>query len=111
MSDETKVEQGKKADDNYVSQPIAKPHVVCSQSPEIYDAEKKLFNDETILSKELDGATKKFCTKKLKIDYANGRVWIEIDNVGVGYDKENFIALIEQSESFQFAKQLRKQLL
>jgi hypothetical protein len=91
MSDETKVQESANADDNSVSQPIAKPHVVCSQSPEIYDAEK-------------------ICIKELKIDYTNGRVWIQIDNVGVGYDKENFIALIEQSESFQFALNLKKEL-
>lgn len=32
MSDETKAEKSENADDNSVSQPIAKPNVVCSQS-------------------------------------------------------------------------------
>jgi hypothetical protein len=65
MSVETKVEEITNADGNSVSQPIAKPNVVCSQSPEIDDAEKT-FSGEPILSKELDVAA-----NKIKVGYSS----------------------------------------
>lgn len=45
-------------------------------------------------------------SRQLKIDVTEGRVWVQIGNVGVGFDKVNFIRLIEQSESYQFAASL-----
>lgn len=42
MSDETKVQKNTNADDNNVSQPIAKPHVIGSQSQNKYSFKKYL---------------------------------------------------------------------
>lgn len=42
MSDETKVQESTNADDDSVSQPIAKPHVIGSQSQNKYSVKKYL---------------------------------------------------------------------
>jgi hypothetical protein len=78
--------QQRTTDDVCSSPPaIANTHVVGSQS--------RLTPTET--------------SKQLKIDISEGRVWVQIGNVGVGYDKANFVRMIEQSESYQFAANLK----
>ena len=38
--------------------------------------------------------------KKVIVDVTESRVWVQIGNVGVGFEKQNFVNLIEQSESY-----------
>lgn len=43
---------------------------------------------------------------KLMVEVTDSRVWVQIGNVGVGFDKQNFVTLIEQTESFKYAAKL-----
>jgi len=49
--------------------------------------------------------------KKLQIDVTENKVTIDINGVGVIYDKENFISIIESTDSFKHALELRENLL
>jgi hypothetical protein len=49
--------------------------------------------------------------KKLQIDVTENKVTIDINGVGVIYDRENFISIIESTDSFKHALQLRENLL
>jgi hypothetical protein len=78
----TKADSEPKDEDMQVSPAIAKLNVVCSQSPPM--------------------------DKKLTVDVTESRVWVQIGNVGVGFEKENFVKLIEQSKSYKYALSLRE---
>jgi hypothetical protein len=70
-------------------------------------------NDEVTTSSHSNGNTnvvgsQSLLSNDLQIDVTESRVWVQIGNVGVGFEKENFVKLIEQSESYKYALSLRE---
>ncbi|UAY53429.1 hypothetical protein [Ferruginibacter albus] len=53
-----------------------------------------------------DDKEKGLNTEILKIDFTGSRVWVKIDNIGIGFAKENFIELIKESDSYRSAVEL-----
>lgn len=102
MSDETKVEETTNADGNSVSQPIAKPNVVCSQSPlndnekiqkakdfiwqYMSDANKELIIDMATLSiHERHGLYVKRIFAEMDAKSENGYIIHEVMSIGFQY--------------------------
>ena len=50
-------------------------------------------------------------TKILEVVTTKSKVWVTINNITIGFDKINFIKLIENTESFLYAKELGKDLV
>lgn len=124
-----KADSEQKDEEMFVSQHSRKPNVVCSQSPKFmfspngYLEAQKWLKD---IGKWDMVSTKGFSTDgysivaeanaiwsgmydvKLEISCTENRVWVQIGNIGVGYDKISFVSMVMQSESYKFAETLRE---